>query len=338
MSLCQSRLFVREACTDDALTWHNLPNSPQFFDEPDPEPMLVGQLGVPETRLADGSDSDLDDSPAPLSLRPVAPHLCMAPRMPCGVLAKMQDSSWRPRNQDCPRSSCTSAKRRARSGTRQLPAVELPPQACSPRSLDAPLFNKRPPTILAPAPSEESTLPSREQSAHEGTLNKPPVAKAQRSKGDVCSRLLILPPNARRACAEAPTSPPMNFSPIEAPASQYSVECPDRLTDTPDTPGTVNSRRCRSKASPASFKAAVPNALMRPARFAQPQQFHRQHLSGIFSSATKRPTVPTSCRSHRASGHLPETPPVAEVEKAPYSSCVPPSSMPLFNISKIESL
>ena len=300
--------------------------------------LTTPRMGVPETGLADGSDSDLDDSPAPLSSRPVAPHLCMAPRMPCGALAKMQDSSWWPRNQDCPRSSCTSAKRRARSGARELPAVELPPRACSPRSLDAPLFNKRPSITLTPAPPEESTLPSREQLVHEGTMNEARVAKTQGSKSDVCSRLLLLPPNARRACAEAPTSPPMNFSPIEAPVSPYSVECPERLPDTPGTPDTVNSRRCRSKASPASFKAAVPNALMRPARFAQPQQFHRQHLSGIFSSATKRPNVPTSYRSHRASGHPPEASPVVEVERAPYYSCVPPSSMPLFNLSKIPSL
>jgi hypothetical protein len=290
------------------------------------------QLLVPEPGLSDGSDSDLNDPPAPLSSRPVAPHLCMAPRMPLSPLAKI-DPWWLRRNQDCPRSSRTSTKRRARSGARQLPAVELPPQACSSRSLDAPLFNKRPPTTLAPAPPEESTLPSREQSVHEGAMDQPRVAKAQGSKGDDCSRRMMLSPNARRACAEAPTSPPMTFSAIEAPVSPHSVECPDRLPDTPDTPGTVNSRRCHSKAPPASFKAAVPNALMRPARFAQPQQFHRQHLSGIFSSATKRLTVPTSCRSHRASGHSLETSPVAKVEKPPYSSCVPPSSRPLFSTS-----
>ena len=169
------------------------------------------QLLVPEPGLSDGSDSDLNDPPAPLSSRPVAPHLCMAPRMPLSPLAKM-DPWWLRRNQDCPRSSRTSTKRRARSGARQLPAVELPPQACSSRSLDAPLFNKRPPTTLAPAPPEESTLPSREQSVHEGAMDQPRVAKAQGSKGDDCSRRMMLSPNARRACAEAPTSPPMTFS------------------------------------------------------------------------------------------------------------------------------
>lgn len=275
---------------------------------------------------SDGYESDLNDSPAPLGSQPDAPHLCMAPRMPFGEpLAKRSlkrlDASWRSRNQNWPRSSSTPAKRRKRpalSGERQLPAVEVPPQACSRQSSNAPLFNKLPPTTLAPAPPEESTpLTAREQSV---PADQSDVSKAPGSKGDASSRLLILPPNARRACADAPMSPQMHFSP-ERLVSPYSIECLGRSPDTPGTPDAVSQRRYRGKASPASFEAAVPSALMRPARFAQPQQFHRQHISGIVHSATKRPTVPTSCHSQHTSGKSwvvsPQEWSVAEVEKAP---------------------
>lgn len=271
-------------------------------------------------------NQDLNDSPAPLGSQPDAPHLCMAPRMPSGeTLAKRLDApgrlSWRLRNHNAPRSSCTPAERRKRlalSGKGQMPAVEAPPQqACSRQSFDAPLFTKLPQTTLVPAPPEESTpLTAREESVHEDQSH---VSKAPDRKGHAYSRLLILPPNARRACAEAPVSPEMHLSP-EMLVSPY-YECPGRSPDTQGTPDAVNQRRYRGKASPASFQAAVPSALMRPARFAQPQQLRRQHLSGTVHSATKRVTVPTSCRSHRISGKSwvvsPEESPLAEVEKGP---------------------
>ena len=282
---------------------------------------------------SEGYESDLNDSPAPLGSQPDAPHLCMAPRMSFGEpLAKRLDASWRSRNQNWPRRSSTPAtrhKRPALSGKRQLPAVEVPPQACSRQSFDAPLFIKLPPTTLAPAPPEESTpRTAREQSVHEGQSH---VSKAPGSKGEAYSRLLVLPPNARRACADAPTSPQMHFSP-ERLVSPYSVECPGRSPDTPGTPDAVNQRRYRGKASPASFEAAVPSAFMRPARFAQPQ---RQQISGIVHAATKRPTAPTSCRSRRTSGTWgvsPEGSPVAEVEKAPRDPSFPSSPKILFQI------
>ena len=285
---------------------------------------------------SEGYESDLNDSPAPLGSQPDAPHLCMAPRMPFDEpLAKRLDASWRSRNQNWPRCSSTPAtrhKRPALSGKRQLPAVEVPPQACSRQSFDAPLFIKLPPTTLAPAPPEESTpRTAREQSVHGDQSH---VSKAPGSKGEAYSRLLILPPNARRACADAPTSPQMHFSP-ERLVSPYSVECPGRSPDTPGTPDAVNQRRYRGKATPASFEAAVPSAFMRPARFAQPQQFHRQQISGIVHAATKRPTAPTSCRSRRTSGTWgvsPEGSPAAEVEKAPRDPSFPSSPKILFQI------